>query len=316
MSRNVENSSLDAVLNSSGPEQLDYLHGALHAERIVGPDAVEEGVSQSLLHGRIGEQIDAIGAFIPGVDQARNIAIAQTYASGEIKARKVLSEANPSTLHVLLDMPKRLDVLTGNYSAQAIGRFALALSSRIVEVAQPSELAVYANDGTQSARIYTGQAHDAYRAYTAMDLPANLHEVRTADASLKGLLDLSNRHIDEEHDAVVLFSDFRDGYDRASGEFDWTAGLRRQKNDLGDRLWAVRVTSPSQTAMPVGNAHLEMEGVLAANRNFAETAAAKEQRIAEQLRGVRHTTIDTFRENNPDHPVRMLTKFVLGEAPR
>ena len=105
MSRNHE-SSLDDVLAKPGVEQLDYLAANVQASSVLGEDAQPDGLAASLLHGRVGEQIDAIGNYVPGQDAVHNIDIRNTMATGRTMARKVLASAAPANVHVVLDMPE------------------------------------------------------------------------------------------------------------------------------------------------------------------------------------------------------------------
>lgn len=311
MKRNPED-SLDAVLHASGPEQLDYLVSTIRTERILGDEASPDGLSHSLLHGRIGEQVDAIGQFLPGQDASHNLDIRNTYATGLPMARKVLTEANPSTVHVVLDLPERVDTLTGNYRAKKIGSFLLALCSRVARDTD-SDLVVYHNDGTQTGKIYDGSAMDMYDAYNQIEGHTPRTSSLVAEPHLSVALKMANQNIDPENEALVVVSDFLDGYSKENHTFDWEDSLLEANEALGDRLWTTRITSPAQTKPPYRHdVPLSVNGLNSVSNSYGDIAEAKDVRINERLDITRSISIDTFRKLNQEHPVRMMARFILG----
>lgn len=304
---------LDAVLASPGPEQLDYLSGHLTSDSLLGEDALPEGLASSLVHGRIGDQVDGIGAFLPGLDSPMSLDVAATIASdGRPMAKKRLSQAEPAALHVLLDMPDRLESLTGNYHAKNLGIFVAALCARVAEETE-SELNIYHNDGTSSGLLYEGTADDSYAAFNQLEGRIARRVAEASAPNLRSLILASNKRIDDEHDAVFVVSDFLDGYDEDSGSFEWERPLGQLAAQVGDRLWAARLVSPAQSSVPPGVFDgLSFDTIQSTNARHEEAARQKDLRIQAAVQNVRSISLDTFRGNNDMHPVRKITKFVLG----
>ncbi|CAN5620478.1 hypothetical protein BH23PAT2_BH23PAT2_06810 [soil metagenome] len=324
MTKNPE-ASLNDVLNSPGPEQLDYLTQQLRAESLLGADDVAvDGLMQSLLYQRNGQQVDAIGPYVPGVDAPHNIDIVSSYASDKPMARKVLSEASPAMLHVILDTPERLDTLTGNYRAKNIAMFVTALCGRISEVTE-SDIALHHNDGHTTGQIYEGTSRDLYHAFNQIDGRVPRQFIAgSREGGLEQSLQSADEAIDYDNDAVFVVSDFLDGYDKNKYAFPWEKQFSQLHDAVGDRLWAVRLTSPSQKRYPPLVSDAASFGVIQAmNRDFADLTNRKEITLKEVFRNLtyqgptqesRVLAVDTFREHNDQHPVRALTDFVLGNT--
>ncbi len=320
MVRNHE--SLDDVLNRTGPEQLDYTLVQLDSESIIGQDSSDgAGLIDSLLHQRTGSQVDGVGEYQPGRDAAHNIDIRASYASGRAMARKHIDTAAPDRLHIVLDQPERLGELTGNYSAHRLGMFITALSVRVAGAAD-TDIAVYHNDGNTAGLLFEGHPADAIEAFDQIEGKQKRRlEQACGRASIRNLLDLVNQDIDDRHDTALVISDFLDGYAENSQSFDWQHSLQATHAELSDRLWAVRLTSPAQTTLPPAvSSAMDFDTIQSINRQKAAATKQRQQAVGQALRPLenqehnRLLNVDTFRRNNPAHPVLRMSQFILGEV--
>ena len=312
MSQEVD-SGYDALLNSSGPAQLDYLNAELTAKTLLGTDASPYGLVSSLLHGRIGSMIDAVGPFVPGQDAPHNIDLVNTYASnGRPMARKVLANGSPARLHVALDMPKRLNSLTGNYNAGNISKFILSLCGRVAEVTA-SDILIYHNNGESAGLLYEGGANDIYYAFNQLEGKAKRHLTDKAKPTLKELLKVVSSNTDAQNDAIFVVSDFLDEFNNKNKTFGWEQSIKSGHSEYGDRMWATRITSPAQRQITPGiNDVISLDTLENMTRSFADTAKVKNDRINSTLEPIRSLNVDTFRNNQNLHPVSLMTRFILG----
>lgn len=319
MPRNHE-ASLDDVLRSRGPEQFDYFTGQLTAQSLLGDESEAHGLMQSLRYGRAGDQVDAIGPFTPGVDAPYRIDIVSSYASEQTMAKKVLTEASPAMVHIGLDYPKRHENFTGDYRPQDIGNFTTALCARIAYVGE-ADLAIHHNDGEHTELIFEGSSSDIYDAFNQIDGKIDRRALAgSKPGKLRGIIDSVLEHADSRNDAVLITSDFSDGYNQQTDSYDWQQSFQQLHEELGDRLWAVRLTSPAQQRLPLRpNDSLSPRAVAAVHRDFADLAQQKEAALHRNLQPLKENDpsrlveVDTFRRNNERHPAQTLSAFMLGQ---
>lgn len=313
MSSRHHEAALDAALANQGPRILDDLAVQLPIRSLLGPYARPDGLVEALVHGPVGEEVSAIGPFIPGLDDGTNLDVPASMAERVPQARKMLDQGSPNTLHVVLDVPDRHRAATGNYAPRHVAAYTLALCGHMALVAG-ADMMVYRNDGRKAGLMYEGPATDLYSAFNQLSGKTNRRDIQTTeDTTLGGLLKLARSRIDSEEHVAVVTSDYLDGYDTQSGTFEWEWSLGLLEDEMQDRLRAVRLLSPSQIAVPLGHAApLSITSVRALNQQFEATALAKDDRIGEILKNIPTANIEMFREDQAKHPVRALTRFIVG----
>ncbi len=280
--------SVDAGIDNlaiTGPEMVDDLSSYFRTEKLLGDDAAPDGLAPSLVYGRQGEQIDAIGPYQPGIDAPRNLDLNATLASGRDYAKKVLTVGSPHRIHVVLDAPERTAYLEGLHSFSGIGNYALALSAVVAEAVDDAELRIYhAKEPDSSGLVFDGDADNIDLAYSRIE---ELEKAGSNQHGLASLLATLVGEVDPENDATVLVSDFMDGYDLGTGEFDWEAKLTEAAFTQEDLMRIARITSPSHRRIPHGV--IESADSLTLrnmNENYLATAIVKERRIRAVIDGL------------------------------
>lgn len=295
-------------LSISGPEMVDDLRNYFSTQKLLGEEANPDGLAPSLVHGRRGEQVDAIGPFQPGVDAISNLELRATYASGRPHAKKVLTTGSPHKIHVVIDAPERTKYLEGLHTFRGIGRYTLALSAVIAEAIDDAELRVYhSKEPNDSGLLYEGDADNIDIAYSRIE---DLEHNEISGHSLSSLLDTVVSEVDPDNDATVLLSDFMDEYNEEFNEFSWEKRLTETAYIQEDLLRIARVTSPSHTRLPHGVfERLDEVALRIINENYKATARAKELRINSVIDGLLAKTV-TFGidETNPSESIMSLLR--------
>lgn len=311
---------MDATLAASGEHQLAELAASLDVK--LGDDARPGGLAASLTHGPVGTVPDGVHEYRPGADSVQNLSVLHTLASGRPMTHEVLSDASPSTVHVALDLPERMKSLTGQYTAQSLGFFTLALATRIA-VAAGANVSVYHNDGSRAALVQKEvDASGIRKSVRMMDGRLDRRPVTASQPGFTSLLAMMRQHMDFKNDIGVVVSDFTEGFDPENGTFTWEENLKaiaRQANDTteANRLWAVRIKSPAHHTLPSGVVEgLSIEDSITISRQAQEIYGVQQARQQAVLNGTRRVDVGTNRNEQRMHPARVLTKFIIGHEIR
>lgn len=320
-------SGLDEKLRNSGEEQLVTLVRDIPVESLLGSSALgaqyHGGLMDSLSTGRGSRSAFKKQRYQSGVDRPTAIDVNSIFQGdgSEITAIKSRTKDVPATVHTLLDLPERHEKLTGDYRTEDIARRILSLTTFVAKAGRTSS-DVYLRDGTGRAGLIEEDiTDDMYMAFRHLDGEAEPDRLEECGPSLSSQIEQVCSRIKPERDAVVLVSDFLDEYDEQSHSFGWEDALHNIRDELGDRLWGVRVTSPAQQQYPdIINDAMSHDVIAAMNHKFAALAERKQEALGralkplEQQKNSRLLTVDTFRDNNEQHPVQAMSKFVLGET--
>ncbi len=307
-------SSIEANnFNRSGVELLDDLRGLIASERILGDMASPDGLAMSLLHGTGSPEVDAIGHFQPGVDAPSSIDYRATYASDRPQAKKTLSLGAPSRLHVVLDAPRRTELLEGKMSFEYIGNFVLAVTAVVGEAIGDAELRVYHTAAqSQDGVVFEGAPEDAYATFGYLE---ELQK-RSADkpsSTLTDLLSSVNATIDQDNEASVIVSDFMDGYDVETNTFEWEQDFAQLAQKQEDLLWVNQVMSASHDRLPYGLIKgLDSLTIASINSSYAEQAQLKQDRAA-YLLGSSTAKLAKIDTNSTDIE-RIIIKSILPDT--
>lgn len=312
---------LDQKLARTGEQQLDELVQSISTEDLLGSYALQGGLMDSLRLGN-GNNFRDIDRYRPGVDRPLSI-ITNTLGQGDgsqVMCKKNQTLSSPQNLHVLIDAPQRHEALGGDYSATSLSRYVLSLTTMVSSVAN-TPMDVYLRDKDDVAGLLMeDEADDMYIAYRQLDGVQDGRRLEYTDSDLKSQLEHLRSRLDEADGVAVIFSDFLDGYDVEKQTFAWQKPLQHIHDDIGDRLWAVRLTSPAQSQYPLSrvNAAMDMDTIDAINRRFATVYAQQQEALYEALSPLelqthtRLTTVDTHRQNNEQHPTTILKDAILG----
>jgi hypothetical protein len=305
--------SLDAVLNSPGSRQADYIDGNLKSESLLSKNSLDNGLMSSFRINTQGEISGVVRDMQPS-DKPYHMDLPSTAANKRPMARKKVGQSSPSGMHVVLDLPERVDYLTGDYRARSIGNFMLALTRRVADE-NGAQIFVHTIVEDEAKTIFEGFADDIYLAYKALRGERKTRSKKSESPDLAGLLKLTGTEIQGDTDVAMLVTDFQDGFDKETKTFNWEAGLRSTKSKLEDRLWITRLTSPAHLELPYGAVDgIDVVTVNSLNELFASTAAEKATRIEDATARIGNLkNIDLIRDNNKEHPVRAMTGFILGK---
>jgi hypothetical protein len=318
LTRDAGEVSLDAVLDASFPRQLQTAVMGLDGIKL-GRDAAEGSLAQALTIGWGGIEKDGVGHFEPGVDEVKDLSVLHTYAANKPMAYKSLAKAAPRQIHIGLDLPSRSEGLTGDYAAQGIGTYVVALAAHVAQVSG-AKISIYHNNGENTGAIVTdGDRDQARRGLRVLNGTRDRRIRRPESPNLQGMLKLMHSRIDRNNDVAIIISDFMEGFDAETQSIAWEPGLRtlgrimKSKNSES-RLWTVRIMSPAHEDMPAGLIDmLDMEDAMAIRDEVADDVEIQDRAVSRALARTRSIEISTVRDEQKNHPVRGLTKFVLGK---
>lgn len=273
---------LDAALLKPSLEVYDDLLSAYYSgDRLLGAD--KAGFIQARRQTHAGDTVDGIEAWVPGQDSVTSLDVAKSLASDEPRTKKLVDNASPDVLHVVLDIPDRLKTAEGKYLAKNVGLFALSVSA-VIARETGAQLRLYHNDGTRSRMLFNDtRLDDMYVGYEDIERgiePARNGEFST-DGTLEGLLRLSSEHMDVDNDGLVVVSDFQDGF--TGGQFNWQEIYQNNQASLDGRMRTVRLQSTSHLRPNVLHSQLSPWLVQEIEREYQGPACLKEAKITEIL---------------------------------
>lgn len=253
------------------------------------------------------------GPYTPGVDAPQALDLVQTAAhDGRPMAAKYGQRRTVQGLHVVADVPARLDNLTGDFDPMGIVRFTLAAAYK-AGLQGAAHSRIYMNDGVDNGLVYEGSPQDSDYGMSRVerDVSNRFISVRTRKAGLIGLLDMVKDEANPNEDAVLVVSDFQDTLGAEEG---WDASFRQLADEMGSRLLAVCIDSPAQEQLPFGVGPLSMDSVMAiAGQEDVVVAAAQEARD-KALNHTNHVRISTVRDADEGHPTTRIIDFLTEGA--
>lgn len=302
---------LDAAINSVGPYAPEYIEALLPSEDILESAVAREGVIRSLTINAKGRTFDGVRKF--------DAAHPYTYdsvasaAAEEPRSLKRTNGSSPATFHVGLDFPERVSDMSGTFDFRKLGLFTMGVVTRTAEVAGSDVMVVHA-DSQSTSLVSNGDVDEVAALYdTILGRKKPLSYQSVERSGLVGITEQIQRDINTGEDALFIVSDFQDGYDPETGKFDWEDSILTMSVEFGDRFWPLRITSPSHKELAYGAVEgLDMSAVQSMNYAYRERAEAKDARISHVLGSLqKNKSVDMIRRLNKDHPVRLITRFIL-----
>lgn len=302
--------SLDAALTKPSLEVYDDLLNAYYSgDRLLSADKI--GDIDARRHAQSGNTIDGIDAWIPGRDKVVNLDVQKSLESGEPRTKTRTEPSSPNVLHVALDLPRRLETIEGRYLVKNIGLFALGVTAVIARETS-ANIKLYTSDGERSSVVFDDpNLDDLYVAYEDMeqDRITPGESMDTEPGNLNGLLSIVDSHIDYDDDGLVIISDFQDGYDGAT--FEWENTYSALQMALGGRLRSIQLRTPSHLRPNLLQAELPASVLARIEADYSEKAHNKQQHLADIL-GEQALRFDTTETMSSDglRPSELLSQYI------
>lgn len=308
----ITEKGLDEAIWHVGPYTPEFVEAAIPSDEILDSKTARDGIIRSLTINAKGRTYDGTRKFDPAHPYTYD-AVASA-AAEEPRSIKRTNGNSPGTFHIGLDIPDRTDLLQGDYRVKNIGLFLMGAANQIARTAGADVIVSKSTDYDAGTLTYSS-SDEVDGLYTPLTEPNKevLPYDRVSKGGVQGLLELIAREVIPKDDAVFLFSDFHEGYDEENDAFSWENELQILSSELGDRLWPIRVVSPGHFVLTEGIVDgLELDMIRKINDSFAETAEKKDAKIDQVLSKLeKYKKINTVRSKNSDHPVRLITRFML-----
>jgi hypothetical protein len=169
---------------------------------------------------------------------------------------------------------------------------------------------------------YMVEAGSSLRRYDQYVNVSNLQGNDASDRTLAEGLDQivkADEDLLTDSDAVLVISDFLapNGLKDGNPSFEWRRPLLQLKQQLGDRLFAIKLTTPAQSNLPLAPAYvknrkiheLDLGDYLKAAEMYSAAAAEKTVCLNGLLRGVRRLDFSS----QSQRPLIELSDFIFGK---
>jgi hypothetical protein len=298
---------MSSVEGSLGTQLLDRVNRTIPAEKVLGYNASLDGLAQSMLNGGLGDQLDGVGAYNPGIDSATNLDIVNSLANKRFFATKTLDTASPSRINVVLDTPERTVQLEGRgQSLPWLAAFTLASAIRIGQISGSKIRVFNTASRNMNGIVFDGKPKDAYSAFRVMS-----SQQSTYKSNLEDMISVVNTDYREE-DATVIVSDFMDGFDSETNTFSWENSLINLARRQRDLMRILRVSSITHTRLPEGLIDgLDGKTLIDMNEAYSAQAEVKDERIKQVFRSLMAKTVITSTDS--ETPSKDIANLLLGE---
>ena len=327
------------VLQSVNSSDLLFLDAANLLDRL---DSHLEALHPISEGGRIGKvrSLEDVGGgrrdvgttnYESGVHEPGDLDVHATYANDRALADQTRDSRRPSNLHVLVEYGHRYQGSTGEYSLGALARLTVASTILAAERDQIKAQAVFVADGVKPLVLESGMdtsdsvwalsQYDQFRGRADDTKGRPRSAADSANALRKGLDTLTaDENFDPDNDVCFVASDFLMGADRNSDGivtgFNWHPTLANLADEMGDRLYVARFTTPAQKQLPASydleiagpGMHFDTDEYIAMYARYAR-AAQKGDKVTEILKGMRLLELSSTSET----PDTLLGDFIFGE---
>ena len=313
----AENFSLVDLDKYDSGEIVDLIDYQLKAGHVL-ESGISGGVIGSMEIRKDGTTETGLANHSPGRNSSTDLDIPATFRAQRPISQQMAADQSPATLHILFEHADRHEGSIGIHSLTGLGRLTVALAAVTAERKKFQLNLTAVRSGYERLELFERHV-DAQSVMYDLDSFINQPARPVVDETplAQGLRLWQPQ---AETDAAIVVSDFIGGAVRNSDakleSFTWEAGLSDAQLHMHDRLYAVRLATPSQTELPLAYTYNSQGRKLQNNggsyavlsEHYRAHGQEKAARITELLRGVRHLTLDTMQTA----PLLDLTDFMFG----
>ena len=324
-----ERLSGDALNKLSAGQLLDRIHNKLVATNAIetgGPN----GLIKSLEDQPGGKRVSGLTKYRAGLHRPSDMEVNATFRNQKPLATETSDKQRPAKLHVVVEEGYRYSGSSGEYSLRALARLTVATSAIAADFTGSKMQAVFVADKMRPVVLNdqedTLDDLETLRIYDKFVKNVKQNsQIKSSKDSANALINGLNyldpvEGLDTRSDAILVVSDFLMGASRNKQgkvvDFTWHSPLANLAEEMDDRLYVARLTTPAQSRMPL-NAEYSHDGRLISfdtaeymkmNSRYAGSEQ-KAEKISEILSGMRVLELDS----NVNSALLTVGDFVFGE---